>query len=495
MRTCGILLPVSSLPSPYGIGCFSREAYEFIDQLVQAGQTYWQILPLGPTGYGDSPYQSFSAFAGNPYFIDLDALADEGLLSREEYSAIDFGWDARKVDYAKLYEHRFSVLYQAFLRADLEHDEEFHHFCASQAYWLEDYSLYMAVKRHFGERSWDAWDEDIRLRKPEALAHYRGLCAKEMQFYRFLQYEFTRQWARLKAYANAHGIQIIGDTPIYVAFDGADSWAQPELFQFDEDRRPAGVAGCPPDAFSADGQLWGNPLYDWEYHEKTGYAWWISRLEHCFRLYDVVRIDHFRGFDEYYAIPYGEPTAQNGCWKKGPGMKLFDALHAHFGDAPIIAEDLGYLTDSVMELLAASGYPGMKVMEFAFDSREAGDYLPYHYTRNCVAYTGTHDNQTLAAWYGELTPEDQAFAAEYLQLAGRSTEEMVWSFIRLTLGCVADTAVVPMQDYLCLGAQARMNQPATLGENWRWRMLRGEFTDELADRIRKAAQTYGRCGS
>lgn len=492
MRTCGILLPVSSLPSPYGIGCFSAEAYEFLDQLARAGQTYWQILPLGPTGYGDSPYQSFSAYAGNPYFIDLDALAQEGLLDRAEYDSLDFGQDERQVDYAKLYENRFPILKRAFLRADVEKDEEFQSFCREQSFWLEDYSLYMAVKRHFDGKGWDAWDEDIRLRRPDAMERYRALCAEEMQFYRFLQYEFAKQWRRLKAYANARGVKIIGDIPIYVAFDSSDSWAQPELFQFDEERRPRGVAGCPPDAFSADGQLWGNPLYDWDYHEKTGFAWWISRLEHCFRLYDVVRIDHFRGFDEYYAIPYGARTAQSGGWKKGPGMKLFDALHAHFGEVPIIAEDLGYLTDSVLKLLQDSGYPGMKVMEFAFDSREAGDYMPYNYTHNCVVYTGTHDNQTLAAWYDELTPEDRQLASEYLSLGDCSTSEMVWAFIRLTLGTVADTAVVPMQDYLCLGAQARMNQPSTLGKNWRWRMRRGEFTNELAGRIRRAAEVYGR---
>ena len=492
MRTCGILLPVSSLPSPYGIGCFSKAAYEFVDRLAGAGQTYWQILPLGPTGYGDSPYQSFSAFAGNPYFIDLDTLAQEGLLKKEEYVALDYGADARSVDYEKLYHTRFTVLKKAFGRADTAHDAEFQSFCAQQESWLGDYSLYMAVKNYFGGKSWDEWDEDIRLRRPEAVEKYTALCREEIEFYRFLQYQFAKQWSRLKAYANGRGVQIIGDIPIYVAFDGADSWASPELFQFGPDRRPSRVAGCPPDAFSADGQLWGNPLYDWEQHEKSGYAWWIRRMEHCFRLYDVVRVDHFRGFDEYYAIPYGDRTAANGSWQKGPGMKLFQALKEHFGTVPIIAEDLGYLTESVMQLVADTGYPGMKVMEFAFDSREAGDYMPYNYTHNCVVYTGTHDNQTLDAWYDELTPEDRALAETYLDLKGRSREEIVWSFIRLTLGSVADTAVIPMQDYLCLGAQARMNHPSTLGANWRWRLLEGEFTDELADRIGALARVYGR---
>lgn len=492
MRTCGILLPVSSLPSPHGIGCFSRAAYEFVDQLKRAGQTYWQILPLGPTGYGDSPYQSFSAFAGNPYFIDLDTLAEEGLLRPEEYETLDFGRDERYVDYARMYQERFPILKRAFLRAKLGEDEAFGDFCREQAVWLEDYSLYMAVKRHFDGKSWNEWDEGIRLRRPEALAHYKEICKEEIQFYCFLQYQFMKQWRKLKAYANEQGIKIIGDIPIYVAFDGSDSWANPELFQFNEEHRPVKVAGCPPDAFSADGQLWGNPLYDWEYHDRTGYAWWIQRLEHCFRLYDVVRVDHFRGFDEYYAIPYGDKTAAAGEWRPGPGMKLFTALKAHFGTVPIIAEDLGYLTDSVIKLVEDTGYPGMKVMEFAFDSREGGDYMPYNYTHNSVAYTGTHDNQTLAAWYDELAPQDRELAEEYLDLRGCSREEIVWAFIRLTLASVADTAVVPMQDYLCLGAEARMNQPSTLGKNWQWRMKQGEFTDGLIEKINRVAGVYGR---
>lgn len=493
MRACGILLPVSSLPSPYGIGCFSKEAYEFVDQLARAGQDYWQILPLGPTGYGDSPYQSFSAFAGNPYFIDLDTLAEEGLLQPEEYRKLDFGQDAESVDYARLYQERFPILKRAFLRAGLEENGDFAKFCEEQSSWLDDYSLYMAVKLHFEGKSWNEWDEDIRLRRPEALDKYRELCREEIQFYKFLQYEFMRQWNRLKSYANSQGIRIIGDIPIYVAFDGADSWANPQLFQFGGDRLPVRVAGCPPDAFSAEGQVWGNPLYDWDYHDKTGYRWWIRRLEHCFRLYDVVRVDHFRGFDEYYTIPYGDSTAARGCWKQGPGMKLFRALKAHFGSVPIIAEDLGYLTESVIKLVEDTGYPGMKLMEFAFDSREAGDYMPYNYPRNCVVYTGTHDNQTLAAWYGELTEEDRALAAEYLNIKQDcSQEEIVWSFIRLTLGSVADTAIIPMQDYLCLGAEARMNQPSTLGKNWCWRLKRDAFTDELAEKIKKTNKVYGR---
>lgn len=493
MRASGILLPISSLPSPYGIGCFSKEAYEFVDRLKEAGQTYWQILPLGPTGYGDSPYQSFSAFAGNPYFIDLDVLAEEGFLQREEYESMDFGNNAERVDYGKLYQARAEILKKAFQRADLEGNQEFQEFCKEQQGWLADYSLYMAVKNYFGQKGWNEWDETIRLRTPEALAYYQEICAEEICFYQFLQFEFERQWKRLKAYANERGISIIGDIPIYVSFDSSDSWAHPELFQFDENRKPIRVAGCPPDAFAADGQLWGNPLYDWEYHEQTGYEWWIQRLEHCFELYDVVRVDHFRGFDEYYAIPYGDVTAAGGRWQKGPGMKLFHVLREHFHDVPIIAEDLGYLTDSVIQLVKDTGYPGMKVMEFGFDSREAGDYMPYGYDRNCVVYTGTHDNQTLSAWFDELKPEEQQLAREYLGLREDCTrEELVWGFIRLTLGCVADTAVIPMQDYLCLGAEARMNQPSTLGKNWQWRMQNGAFSEELAIKIRRLTEVFGR---
>lgn len=492
MRAGGILLPVFSLPSPYGIGCFSKEAYEFVDKLVRAKQTYWQILPLGPTGYGDSPYQSFSAFAGNPYFIDLDQLADEGLLEKEDYQNVDFGQDENNIDYARIYEARFPILKKAFQRAHLEQDAAFAEFCREQADWLEDYSLYMAVKLQFDGKSWNQWPDEIRLRQPEAIARYTENCQEEIMFYKFLQYQFSRQWGALKAYANSRGIQIIGDIPIYVAFDGADSWARPELFQFDENREPYKVAGCPPDAFSADGQLWGNPLYDWEYHEKTGYSWWIRRMEYCFRLYDVVRVDHFRGFDEYYTIPYGDTTAAGGCWKQGPGMKLFRTLKEHFKDVNIIAEDLGYLTDTVIQLVKDTGYPGMKLIEFAFDSREAGNYMPYNYDHNCVVYTGTHDNQTLAAWYDELAEEDRQLASEYLNLEGCSQEEVVWSFIRTALGTVADTAVIPMQDYLCLGAEARINHPSTMGTNWCWRMKADAFSEELMKKIARMTQVYGR---
>ena len=495
MRSSGILMAVSSLPSPWGIGCFSDSAYRFVDMLARAGQRYWQLLPVGPTGYGDSPYQPFSAFAGNPYFIDLDTLKKDGLLKEEDYAGLDFGQDPEQVDYEKLYNNRYPVLrkaFRVFSDRGLDQEPPYLEFIRAQSDWLEDYCLFMAVKKQFGQSSWLDWDDDIRLRRSDALERYREICEPEMAFFRFLQYEFMKQWTALKSYANSRNIRIIGDIPIYVALDSSECWAMPPLFQFDEDRRPSRIAGCPPDAFAADGQLWGNPLYDWQYHEKTGFAWWIRRLKRCFELYDVVRVDHFRGFDAYFSIPYGAATAAGGRWEEGPGMKLFHAVRRQLGDVPIIAEDLGYLTQSVIDLVKESGYPGMKVMEFAFDSREAGDYMPYRYEANSVVYTGTHDNQTLAAWYDELTAQDRAVVDDYLMLEGRDRAQIVWSLIRLTLGTVSDTAVIPMQDYLGLGAQARMNQPATQGKNWKWRMKDGAFTQQLADQIRHLNRLYGR---
>lgn len=492
MRAAGILLPISSLPSRYGIGSFSQSACEFVDQLKRAGQKYWQILPLGPTGYGDSPYQSFSAFAGNPYFIDLDTLAQEGLLEPEEFQKCDFGSDPGRVDYQKLYQHRFLLLRKAFERSSFLTDPEFADFREENAQWLEDYSLFMALKNRFGGKSWIDWSDPIRMRDPQELEHCRIECRKDMEFFQFLQYEFFRQWKRIRAYASENGIEVIGDIPIYVALDSADSWAHPELFQFDENHMPSRVAGCPPDAFSADGQLWGNPLYNWEYHRQTDFTWWKKRIAHCMKLYDVVRVDHFRGFDEYYSIPYGAKTAAGGAWMKGPGMELFRALQMELGKAAIIAEDLGYLTDSVVQLVQDSGYPGMKVIEFAFDSREAGDYMPYHYDRHCVVYTGTHDNQTLKAWFYELSEEDRRQACEYLDLDPDHPGAYWWKFIRLALGSVADTAVVAMQDYLGLGAEARMNQPSTLGGNWSWRLVPGQLSDELLDQIARMTKLYGR---
>lgn len=496
MRYSGILLPVSSLPSPDGIGTFSESAREIVDLMAKAGQHYWQILPLGPTGFGDSPYQSFSAFAGNPYFIDLDTLINEGLLKEEEVKEADFGDDEKKIDYYKLYKNRFPVLKLACSRSDFDKTEEYRKFYEDNAFWLPDYALFMAIKNAQGGQSSLQWPDRLRLRDDMALKKAREDYKEEIRFFCFLQFEFDRQWRSLKKYVNGKGMEIIGDIPIYVSPDSSDFWAHPEMFQTGSDNIPTSVAGCPPDAFSADGQLWGNPLYKWEYHEKTGFAWWKQRINHCLDLYDVVRVDHFRGFDEYYSIPFGSVNAVNGKWMPGPGMKLFKALSENpkVTSKSIIAEDLGFLTPSVIKLVKDSGFPGMKVIEFAFDSRDTGSgYLPYSYVRNTIVYTGTHDNQTLKAWYEhELVGDDRKMADDYLGLDGLTIDQKVWQFIRMAMESVSDTCVIPMQDYLCLGSEARTNHPSTTGCNWRWRLGKGQFTEETAAKIRRLTKLSGR---
>ncbi len=492
MRKSGILLPVASLPGKYGIGAFSKEAYKFIDFLKASGQSYWQILPLGPTGYGDSPYQPFSTFAGNPYFIDLDTLIDEGLLTRAEVNKYNWGSDSSCVDYEKIWLSRFKVLKLAYERSGVAQKAAYKKFIKENAFWLDDYALYMSVKKTFDNVSFIEWDEDIRRRKPEAVKKYRKELKDEIDFYKFQQFKFNEQWYKLKTYANKNGIKIVGDIPIYVAFDSADTWANPELFQFDENGFPTGVAGCPPDGFSATGQLWGNPLYDYEYHKKTGYAWWIQRIRNCCKLYDVIRIDHFRGFDEYYNIPYGDKTAESGRWEKGPGIDLFNTLKKEIGSIDIIAEDLGFLTDTVIKLVKDTGYPGMKVLQFAFDSRESGDYLPHNYDKNSVVYTGTHDNNTILGWYEDLTKKDRDFATAYLNNKNTVKEELHWDYIRLAMSSVAKLCVIPMQDYLGLGAEARINTPATIGNNWKWRMSDRALTGTLSKKIYNITKIYAR---
>ena len=494
-RTAGILLPISSLPSRYGIGCFSKSAYNFVDWLKEAGQTYWQILPLGPTSYGDSPYQSFSTFAGNPYFISLEALIAEGVLTEEECAAADFGDLAGDIDYEKLYRNRYPLLRKAYERSKVSENLDYLRFVEENQWWLSDYALFMAVKDRFGGVEWTQWAEDIRLRWGFAMDYYRRELYFEIEFQQYMQFKFFEQWYALKEYANRKGICLIGDIPIYVAMDSADTWAHPELFQLDEMNIPSAVAGCPPDGFSADGQLWGNPLYRWEYHKNTGYVWWISRLAYCFRLYDVVRIDHFRGFDEYYSIPYGAESAKVGHWEAGPKMELFRAVKQQLGWHEVIAEDLGYVTDSVRQLVSESGFPGMKVLEFAFDSRDSGsanDYLPHNYSENSVAYTGTHDNETIVGWFDSITAKEQAAAREYLCDFYTPKERLYKSFIALVMRSNAKCCIVPMQDYLGYDNCCRMNTPSTVGKNWRWRLKKEELTKELQEEILGMTLRYGR---
>lgn len=492
MRASGILLPVASLPSEYGIGSFSKEAYWFVEQLAKAGQKYWQILPLGPTGYGDSPYQSFSTFAGNPYFIDLKDLIEKGYLTKKECDTCDFGNDVRYIDYEKIYFARFDLLRKAYQVSNIASEKDFQNFVKQNEYWLKDYAFYMAIKNYFQGISWIEWEEEIRLRKKSAMEAYYRKLQKEIEFYQFLQYIFDKQWNKLKTYANKLGVKIIGDIPIYVAFDSADCWANKELFLFNKDSMPIAVAGCPPDAFSSTGQLWGNPLYDWDYHKKTKYEWWIKRINHCFKLYDVVRVDHFRGFDEYYSIPYGAKNAIKGEWKKGPGFSLFKALNQELGKLEIIAEDLGFITDSVRRLLKQTGYPGMKVLQFAFDSREESDYLPHNYDKNCIVYTGTHDNDTLLGWYDSISIPDKQLSIEYLNNADANKDEIPWDFIRLAMQSVAKTCIIPIQDYLCFGSEARINTPSTLGENWKWRLDKKDLEESLIKKIHHITKLYGR---
>lgn len=491
MRKSGVLLPIFSLPSKYGIGAFSKEAYEFVDTLKAAGQSYWQILPLGPTGYGDSPYQSFSTFAGNPYFIDLETFIKKGWLTEAECDAAKMEAHPNYIEYDKVYAYRYDLLRKAYERSGVTGDFIFQKFCQENAFWLEDYALYRELKNFCGGKCWNEWEDKYRLREAEALKEFAEENADGLMFQRFMQYEFWVQWKELKKYANENGIQIIGDIPIYVAFDGSDSWANPELFQFDEEGKPKAVAGCPPDAFSETGQLWGNPLYDWSYHKETGYEWWIKRIRHCKQLYDVIRIDHFRGFDEYWSIPYGDETAAGGKWEKGPGIELFRTIEANVENLQIIAEDLGFLTETVLELLEESGYPGMKVLEFAFGSGEPSAYLPYNHVKNSVCYTGTHDNETLMGWYTGLAKADQQLVLDYI---GRdcSEKEVVWELVRMALGSVSDTCIIPVQDYLGLGNEARINHPSTMGSNWKWRMSKGAISEELVKKIKKMTVVYGR---
>lgn len=492
MRTSGILMHITSLPGPYGIGTLGKSAHEFVDFLHRAGQSYWQILPLTPTGYGDSPYQSCSTFAGNHYLIDLDALIGAGLLTEAEANAPVWYSREEKADFGLLYNSRLAVLRQAFARfpGSMEFDE----FCRKNSDWLPDFTLFMALKDHFSGKPWYEWDEPLRFRKPAALEGVREEFREDLRFYAFVQYLFDAQWNALRTYAHEKGVRLIGDVPIYVPYDSVEVWSDPALFQLDESLRPTDVAGVPPDAFTADGQLWGNPLYRWDAMAQDGYRWWIRRLGAAGKWYDTVRLDHFRGFESYWAVPYGAPNARGGHWVKGPGMDFIRTLHRELPELSIIAEDLGYLTEEVLALRDDSGYPGMKVLQFAFDSREPSDYLPHTYIRNTVCYTGTHDNMTTRQWLETGTAEMRDYAGAYMHLT--EEEGMVRGMIRTAMSSVSDLCVVPMQDYLDLGASARMNFPGTLSDsNWTWRAKDGMIKTELADEIYTLTALYDRLGS
>ena len=512
MRESGILMPVSSLPGPYGIGCFGAEALKFVDFLAAAGQKIWQILPLSPTGYGDSPYQSCSAFAGNPYFIDLDALKAEGLLTAAQLKAEKWGEKPLEIDYGTLYTSRYAVLREAYAAwrkqcADKHgcafyYPDDYYAFTLANEDWLDDYALYMALKTANKMKSWTEWPCEYRLREEHALNAFREECEEEIGFWKFLQYKFATQWKKVKDYANEKGVKILGDIPIYVSADSVDAWVGGQLFELNPDGSFARVAGCPPDYFSADGQLWGNPLYNWPYHKQTGYAWWVKRVRHALGIYDLLRIDHFRGFDTYWAIPAGSPTAKTGKWEIGPRMELFNALKDALGDLPIIAEDLGDLCQSVRDLLADSGFPGMKVLQFAFGGGD-NEYLPHNHVKNSVVYPGTHDNTTLNDWWETTASEkEKTFAAGYFhltpykptakELAAVKPDEARIAMLRAAMGSVADRAIIPMYDWLGLGAEAHLNTPGKLGGNWTWRAAEGFETKKLAEEILSETEVYCR---
>lgn len=490
MRRAGVLLPISCIPSKYGIGCFSKEAYDVVDFLKKAGQKLWQILPLGPTSYGDSPYQSFSCFAGNPYFIDLEKFVENGWITRNDCEDYDYGNNPIYIDYEKMYLSRFKVLRKAFEASHIQNDKDFLEFCEENKEWLDDYSLFMAIKNAHDGVCWIQWPEELKLRKPEAIKKAINEYKNDILFHRFLQYEFFIQWMELKTYANKQGIKVVGDIPIYAALDSSDVWAKPQLFQLDEKCQPTRVAGCPPDAFSDDGQLWGNPLYTWDHHQKTGFDWWMRRFKKVYSLYDIVRIDHFRAFDEYFSIPFGDKTARNGEWITGPGFELFEVMKQKLGKKEVIAEDLGFLTPSVLKLVKKTGFPGMKVLLFAFNAKEPSSYLPHNYDRNCIVYTGTHDNDTIEGWIKSASRADVGFARKYLGV--KSNKQLRNAMLRAGLASVADTFIAPIQDYIGLDNAARINRPSTLGGNWEWRLSENQLSDELADEMAELVKIYAR---
>jgi 4-alpha-glucanotransferase len=491
MRTCGILMHISSLPGEYGIGTLGREAYDFVDWLEKAGQTYWQILPLGPVGYGDSPYSSYSTFAGNPLFIDPDQVVEDGYLTYDEIDEVDWGNDPDKVDFDKV-RAGWQQLYPAMLeRFAMNFPEDFEAFLVENADWLWDYALFMAIRDELQEAPLSEWDKDIRTRQPEAVKEWAERCEEAVLLHEMIQYFFYRQWNRLRRYANRHGVKIFGDVPIYVPVDSADVWSNPEIFALDEDYVPIEVSGCPPDAFTEEGQLWGNPVYNFEYMKKDGYSWWVSRFRQLFKLCDVVRVDHFRAFDSYYCIPRDAKNAKVGVWREGPGYEFFKTVMEQLGDLPLVAEDLGFLTESVRELVRQTGFPGMKILQFAFDPSDENDYLPYNHERNCIVYPGTHDNNTARGWYeGDADWKTRRFFRLYTNM--RDDESPAQAMIRTAYGSVADTAIIAMQDVLGLGAEARMNIPSTVGCNWAWRAREEQIDGVKGKWLHEMAAVFGR---
>lgn len=494
MRESGMLFPIFSLSSRFGIGSFSREAYEFVDFLERSGQGYWQILPIGPTGFGNSPYQPFSAFAGNPYFISLETLIEDGLLTWEDVNGVFFGNDEEKVDYGALYENRPAVLRKAFARfkeRGMDQEKDYKSYLEQEEYWLTDYALFMAIKDEQGGASWLTWEEELRTREEAALADAKERLSDQIAFVCFEQYAFDRQWHKLRKYANSKNVKVIGDLPFYVSMDSADVWSHPEVFQMDKDLLPKVVAGCPPDAFSRTGQLWGNPIYDWEAQKAADYGWWVRRMSRNYEFYDVIRIDHFHGFCDYYAIPYGDETAENGTLEKGPGMDLFDALKRQLGELRIIAEDLGNNTPENEKLLKDSGFPGMKVLQYGFTSWDSY-YVNHRHTNNCVVYTGTHDNTPTRAWVEEISDGERDFARSYINSIHTDYGQFVWDFIREAYRSVADLCIIPIQDYLCKGREARLNTPGSADGNWQWRLRPNILSQELSQSIHSLTEVYSR---
>lgn len=480
-RSSGILLPIFSLPSKYGIGTLGKEAYKFIDFLRSAGQSCWQVLPLGPISYGDSPYSPFSVFAGNPYLIDLEILLEEGFLEEGDLDQADFGGDDY-IDYKKLFDRRCMILRKAYLKRGRFLDMEAF---VEENPWTEDYALFMALKCQNNYQVWYKWEEKLLKRDGHTLKRVKNELSDEMHFWIFLQYLFFKQYFKLKEYADKSGISIIGDLPIYVAEDSVDVWAETDLFMADEKRVPTCLAGVPPDSFSEEGQLWGNPVYRWDYLKESHYEWWIKRIEFSFKLYDLVRLDHFRGFDEFWAVPYGSENAVKGRWLPAHGKEMFQKVNEKLGSVNIIAEDLGIITDRVIELKKTLGFPGMKVLQFAFDGNPDNPYLPANYEENSVAYTGTHDNDTLKGWYEKLRDEGKSYVLKSLNIQENlETDQIVFKMIEALYDSKARLCIVPIQDFLALGSEARINTPSTLGNNWTWRLKPSMLTQELAEKIR-----------